>query len=602
MPLTKKRRNKKNKRTKRLSGGMMRAASDFVGLSRLFPRRVPPPPPGLPPGLRPPVPPPVPPPGPPPVPLIPAGPLIPGAPAGPLIPGTFSETQVPNIPIESPMKSSDNKATAIGQILSLELDGLHEPAPDIRLEGATNKLNIVIKQRDLVEDYANFTELKSPGSPESNTASDAAADINEVIEEIKKRIRKIADKLNSGEIPDAERISNSIDALVRSGERLLNVAKAAAISVGVEEMEGIEHEEEIEEAPIDRNSYPGNAILMLKKLLYSNEFFNLENYVLLNMDEFLTKDELELIIFAINEKLNINLYADFHNFTYEKPLHSDNFSPFKLISLMILSSRLCKKYSMRKNPECELYENLNKLFNNGSGHDSAGNNFDSRGIGDIIRNFIRTNAVITKDYIKKLINGDRVYEIYKTHFLNSGREISKALIIKRLYNWLLITKIRAPTVVVPETEAALASGNFEKILENAGNRVISNPPLTPAQEAQERADAAAQPGEPLEMDIEGIINSPLSFIFDYITNGAVKQNKELNEDMCRIISNHMTDIVNKTAPPSLLPKSVFNSESVNKIDFTNIDQYLTNLSPSAISIRKNKTKSRIKKSKNKSKP
>jgi hypothetical protein len=176
------------------------------------------------------------------------------------------------------------------------------------------------------------------------------------------------------------------------------------------------------------------------------ESSNLENYIIFS-NIFIEREDKNELIDSLNTVLNDKKLKE----TKSRLGFTDNFNlldavqlpdpgvalnptkilPERLLSLMVLSSRLCPIYKLRTNPEAELFRMLNGLFNNGSGA-----NFNSYNISEIFSNFITTNPTITLDYVKNLINGKTVYYIYKKNYFEEDTEISEKLIKSRLDKWL----------------------------------------------------------------------------------------------------------------------------------------------------------------------
>jgi len=186
--------------------------------------------------------------------------------------------------------------------------------------------------------------------------------------------------------------------------------------------------------------------------------------------------------------------------------------PDRLLSLMVLSSRLCPIYKLRTNPEAELFRMLNNLFNSGDGP-----NFDANNIFRVFLNFITTSPVITIDYIKNLINGKTVYDIYKRNYFEEETVISERLIKERLNNWLRIYNT---------------------------------------------------------------VQTPISFLFNKYSN-EVKARMNRNAGICNVIANFSDKLGKPTTPAPLLPKSVFNIDENDDVDFDKLNSFLNNLGPVA---------------------
>ena len=264
------------------------------------------------------------------------------------------------------------------------------------------------------------------------------------------------------------------------------------------------------------------------------ESSNLENYILLVTVFTITADQNDLI-----NRLNVVLNEKKLRETKSKLGFTDNFNlldvvqltipgvavdhamirPDRLLSLMVLSSRLCPIYKLRTNPEAELFRMLNNLFNAGDGP-----NFDANGINGVFVNFITTSPVITLDYIKNLINGKTVYDIYKRNYFNEEAEISERLIKARLDRWL-------------------------------------------------RADDT--------------VETPVSFLFNKYSN-EVKARMNRNAGICQVIANFSDKLGKPTTPAPLLPKSVFNIDESNDVDFDKLNAFLSKLGPAAASGKKPK--------------
>jgi len=268
----------------------------------------------------------------------------------------------------------------------------------------------------------------------------------------------------------------------------------------------------------------------LNGLLQYPESSNLENYVLI--PGFLQATEVTRLMALLNDVLRekkrkeigyrVGLGGEFDLFSIvqdpSQPIVADRMSATKLLSLMILSSRLSPKYKLRINPESLLFTQLNNLFDNGNGA-----NFAARQITDILEDFIRTNATVTISYLTNLINGNIVYNIYKTYYADKERDISQGLIKTRLSSWL----------------------------------------KTPA------------------------LETPISYLFNKYTNA---EKARLNSDavICQTIAN-FSDIIGKpTTPKTLLPKSVFNVDDNDNIDFDKLNEFLRKLGPAAAVNRANK--------------
>ena len=196
--------------------------------------------------------------------------------------------------------------------------------------------------------------------------------------------------------------------------------------------------------------------------------------------------------------------------------------PARLLSLMVLSSRLCPIYKLRVNPEAELFNRLNQLFNGGDG-----TNFDSEGIFNIFQAFISENPIVTNEYIVNLINGKTAYDIYKRNYLKASTDISEKLIKTRLDVWLR-----------------------------------DNDSIT----------------------------TPVSFLFNKNSN---TEKARINSDaaICQIIADFSDKIGKPTTPKTLLPKSVFNVDENDSVDFDKLNEFLKKLGPPAAVKRPKKGKS-----------
>jgi len=189
----------------------------------------------------------------------------------------------------------------------------------------------------------------------------------------------------------------------------------------------------------------------LDNLLQYPESSNLENYVLI--PGFLQAIEVTRLMASLNDGLRekkrkeigsrVGLQGDFDLFSVVQdpgqPIDPNKISEIKLISLMILASRLSPKYRLRTNPESLLFSQLNALFDNGNGP-----NFAAGQIINILEDFIRTNPTVTISYLTNLINGNTVYSIYKTYYNDDEKEISQGLIKTRLSSWLKTPILETP--------------------------------------------------------------------------------------------------------------------------------------------------------------
>ena len=265
-------------------------------------------------------------------------------------------------------------------------------------------------------------------------------------------------------------------------------------------------------------------INVAEKMLDYPESSNLENYVLFN--EFLSDADKSTLIGEFNRILleksgNKKNELDLNKIVQDVwlPHVIGKIYPGAFLSLMILSSRLCTKYRISSNPECELFTNLNALFDGGNGA-----NFDSAGLYRVILNFISTNKSVTTDYVKRILNGERIYEIYRDNYIQAGREISKKLILERLNKWLKVNHLNIA---------------------------------------------------------DSIIDIPVSYIFNSYTN---KEKNKLNKEasICNVIADLTGEIGTPTANASEFQKSVFNVENNDSQDLNKVKDFLYNISPAAV--------------------
>ena len=284
-----------------------------------------------------------------------------------------------------------------------------------------------------------------------------------------------------------------------------------------------------------------NAINMTEKILDYPESSNLENYILLT--EFFENSAISPLVLALQQTLQQKkgrldrtlLYDVAQNFQNPNvPNEDGKIGPRRFLSLMVLSSRICLKYSLRSNPECELFLRLNELFQGGNGA-----NFNSSSIAGIIDNFIKTNAVVTSDYVKRLVNGERMYEIYRGNYFQADREISKLLITARLDKWLKIVPTK-----------------------------------------------------------DFVVDVPVSYLFNKYTN---KEKANLNKDsaICETVAEFTDKIGTPSTMYPLLPPSAFNIEQNENIDFDKINEYLYKISPPAVKKKADKAHKKSLKKKNK---
>ena len=288
------------------------------------------------------------------------------------------------------------------------------------------------------------------------------------------------------------------------------------------------------EAAINGDPAQEPLLNYLNGMLQYPESSNLENYVLI--PNFLPELNTSLLMASLDDVLRekkrremgsrVGLAGEFDLFSIVQdpghPIVPDKISATKLLSLMILASRLSPKYRLRTNPESLLFTQLNALFDNGNGP-----NFASGQITDILANFIRTNPTVTISYLTNLINGNTVYGIYKTHYTDEEIDISQGLIKTRLAAWL----------------------------------------KTP------------------------VLETPISYLFNKYTNA---EKARLNSDatICEPISNVSDSFGKPTTPKSLLPKSVFNVDENDDIDFDKLNAFLRKLGPAAAIKRPKKSNSK----------
>jgi hypothetical protein len=261
-----------------------------------------------------------------------------------------------------------------------------------------------------------------------------------------------------------------------------------------------------------------------KKMLEYPESSNLENY--LQVPLFFNEAAIAPLVLALNQTLQqkkgrfdrekpYDITANFQS--PAGPNEDGKIVPRRFFSLMVLSSRMCTKYKLRSNPECDLFLRLNELFQDGNGA-----NFNSIGIAGVLDNFIRTNSAVTSDYVKQIIDGERMYEIYRANYFQADREISKQLIKTRIDKWLRIV--------------------------------------------------------PLE-DI--IVDVAVSYLFNKYTN---KERERLNKEasICEAVANFSEKIGKPNIVYPLLPPSAFSIEQNENVDFDKINEYLYNISPAAV--------------------
>jgi hypothetical protein len=267
-----------------------------------------------------------------------------------------------------------------------------------------------------------------------------------------------------------------------------------------------------------------DAIRLCEKMLEYPESSNLENYLLLTL--FFENAANEPLVLALHDilqqkKSRFDIGKPFdvnENFQQSGvPQEIGKIQPPRFFSLMILSSRMCLKYKLRSNPECELFLRLNELFQDGNGPD-----FNSAGIFGVLDNFIKTNSSVTSDYVKRLIDGERMYEIYRNNYFQADREISKQLIKARLDKLLKIVPIK-----------------------------------------------------------DLVIDVPVTYLFNKYSN---KEKQKLNKDasICSEVAEFTEKIGQPTTMYPLLPPSAFNIEQNENIDFDKINEYLYKISPPAI--------------------
>lgn len=205
------------------------------------------------------------------------------------------------------------------------------------------------------------------------------------------------------------------------------------ITENIIEIQRKQGELEIQDAPADRIEtnkwkYEGykKMIMFLNKLFEFPNSSNLENFIMLR-EVFLTKESIIEIMNALTDLCKENLNLD--NFNIEQ------IDPWRLLSLMVLSSRLAVKYSLRTNPEVILITQLTDLFQKGNG-----NKFDSENIKIKFLDFIKDNSAVNIRYFNNLVNGTRINEIYRANYTTTTKEISADffadLIKSRLDTWL----------------------------------------------------------------------------------------------------------------------------------------------------------------------
>jgi len=294
-------------------------------------------------------------------------------------------------------------------------------------------------------------------------------------------------------------------------------------------------------APAEDVRLANNVINTAEKMLDYPESSNLENYIQLTL--FLDNAAIAPLVLALNQTLQDRKGRFDREEPYDVTEHFQSpampdevgkIIPRRFLSLMVLSSRMCLKYKLKANPECELFVRLNELFQEGNGP-----NFNSANISRVFNDFIRTNSAFTNDYVKRLIDGERMYEIYRANYFQADREISKQLLKARLDKWLKVVQIT---------------------------------------------------------DI--IIDVPVSYLFNRYTN---KEKDRLNKEssICRTVSEFSDKIGKPTTMYPLLPPSAFNIEQNDNIDFDKINEYLYKISPPAVKKRADKAHKKSLKKKNK---
>ena len=211
----------------------------------------------------------------------------------------------------------------------------------------------------------------------------------------------------------------------------------------------------IPEQEIETNKWNYNRnkkiLAFYNKLLEYPNSSNLENFIMIKRT-FISVINIMLILGNLQAKLRqenpaFDLYnhvyrigsanADLNNFYL--PVSEGGgqglIDPWRLLSLMVLSSRLAPKYRVRTNPEASLFQNMNLLFAGGNNADfSAGNNE----IRDMFINFITTNSAVNMSYFTNLINGTTMNAIYRANYLMETTEIPADLIKTREDTWLRI--------------------------------------------------------------------------------------------------------------------------------------------------------------------
>jgi hypothetical protein len=284
-----------------------------------------------------------------------------------------------------------------------------------------------------------------------------------------------------------------------------------------------------------------DVINTAEKMLDYPESSNLENYIQLTL--FLDNAAITPLVLALQQTLQHRKGRFDREEPYDvlqhfqspgMPDEAGKIIPRRFFSLMVLSSRMCAKYKLRSNPECELFVRLNELFQDGNGA-----NFNSANISTVFNDFIRTNSAVTSNYVKRLADGERMYEIYRNNYFQADREISKQLIKERLDKFLK---------VVPITDV--------------------------------------------------IIDVPVSYLFNKYTN---TEKKKLNKDAS--ICSAVADFSDKIGKPStiypLLPPSAFNIEQNDGVDFDKINEYLYKISPPAVKKKADKLHKKSLRKKNK---
>jgi len=211
----------------------------------------------------------------------------------------------------------------------------------------------------------------------------------------------------------------------------------------------------IPEQDIETNKWNYNRnkkiLAFYDKLLEYPNSSNLENFIMIKRT-FISVINIMLILENLQAKLKqenpaFDLYnhvyrigaanADLNNFY--SPVSEGGgqglIDPWRLLSLMVLSSRLAPKYRIRTNPEATLFQSLNSLFDGGNNADFSADNDEIR---DMFTEFITTNSAVNMSYFTNLINGTTMNAIYRANYLMETTEIPADLIKTREDSWLRI--------------------------------------------------------------------------------------------------------------------------------------------------------------------